>query len=85
MDSLIDWITTQILFSEHHLPYASSAFYNFPFEKAAILTIDGVGECTKASINLGSGNKIKLSREMHCVLSSDQPHLDINLLSDGIL
>lgn len=41
---------TRILFSEHHLSHAASAFYCSPFEKAAILTIDGVGEWATASV-----------------------------------
>ncbi len=65
IDPSIDWKTTQLLFSEHHLSHASSSFYSSPFESAAILTIDGVGEFATASIALGSGNKIKLLREMH--------------------
>ena len=65
IDPSIDWNTTQLLFSEHHLSHASSSFYSSPFESAAILTIDGVGEFATASIALGSGNKIKLLKEMH--------------------
>ena len=54
-----------LLFPEHHLSHAASAFYPSPFEKAAILTIDGVGEWATASICVGEGNKIKILKEMH--------------------
>ena len=54
-----------ILFTEHHLSHAASAFYPSPFEEAAILTIDGVGEWATASIGVGSGNSIKILKELH--------------------
>lgn len=53
-----------ILFPEHHLSHAASAFYPSPFNKAAILTIDGVGEWATASICLGEGTKIKIIKEL---------------------
>lgn len=55
----------KLLFPEHHLSHAASAFYPSPYEKAAILTIDGVGEWCTASIALGEGRQIKMLREMH--------------------
>lgn len=55
----------KILFTEHHLAHAASAFFASPFEKAAILTIDGVGEWATTSIAIGDGNKIKTLRELH--------------------
>lgn len=54
-----------LLFSEHHLSHAASAFYPSPFKKAAILTIDGVGEWATASICLGNDNKIKVLKELN--------------------
>ena len=58
-------ITRQkLLFPEHHLSHAASAFYTSPFEQAVIVTIDGVGEWSTASISLGRGNKIKLIKEL---------------------
>ncbi|MDT3739097.1 MAG: carbamoyltransferase [Candidatus Kapabacteria bacterium] len=48
----------KLVFSEHHLSHAASAFYPSPFESAAILTLDGVGEWTTASISKGTGTKI---------------------------
>ena len=54
-----------LLFSEHHEAHAASAFYPSPFEDAAILTIDGVGEWATASIGIGRSNDLELVREMH--------------------
>ncbi len=55
----------KLLFSEHHLSHAASAFYPSRFERAAILTIDGVGEWATASISLGEGRKILPLKELH--------------------
>ena len=52
------------LFPEHHLSHAASAFYSSPFEDAAILTIDGVGEWATASIGHGKGNSIEILKEL---------------------
>lgn len=54
----------KLLFPEHHLSHAGSAFYPSGFEEAAILTIDGVGEWTTASICHGKGGKISLLKEL---------------------
>jgi len=54
-----------ILFSEHHLSHAASAFFPSPFREAAILTIDGVGEWATTTISHGSGNKITILKELH--------------------
>lgn len=54
-----------ILFPEHHLSHAASAFYPSPFKKAAILTIDGVGEWATTTIGYGEGNEITMLRELH--------------------
>ena len=54
----------KLLFPEHHLSHAASAFYPSKFEESAILTIDGVGEWSTVSICLGSGNDIKVIQEM---------------------
>jgi carbamoyltransferase len=56
------------IFTEHHESHAASAFFPSPFEEAAILTMDGVGEWATASFGIGRGNKIELSHEM------DFPH-----------
>ena len=55
----------RMLFSEHHLSHAASAFYPSPFESAAILTMDGVGEWTTTSLSLGKGNDLKVLKEIH--------------------
>ena len=57
--------TGKLLYTEHHMSHAASAFYPSPYEKAAILTIDGVGEWTTTSIGLGNGNKLELLQEIH--------------------
>jgi carbamoyltransferase len=54
----------KILFAEHHLSHAASAFYASPFKEAAILTVDGVGEWTTAAMGLGRGTNIKLLQEI---------------------
>ncbi len=54
----------KLLFPEHHLSHAASAFFPSPYKKAAILTIDGVGEWCTASIGQGEGNKISILKEM---------------------
>jgi carbamoyltransferase len=57
--------TTPLQFSEHHLSHAASAFFASPFQEASILTIDGVGEWSTASICKGSGNSIEILEELH--------------------
>ena len=54
----------KLLFPEHHLSHAASAFYPSPFEEAAILTLDGVGEWATASICYGKGKDIKILKEL---------------------
>lgn len=54
----------RLLFSEHHLSHAASAFYPSPFEDAAVLTIDGVGEWTTTSLAVGSGSDLKILKEI---------------------
>ena len=54
-----------ILFTEHHLSHAASAFYCSPFQEAAILTIDGVGEWETTAIGAGAGDDMWLDRAIH--------------------
>ena len=54
-----------ILFPEHHESHAASAFFASPFQKAAFLTIDGVGEWTTTSYGVGENNQISIMEEMH--------------------
>ncbi len=60
----VDW-TERLLFSEHHLSHAASAFFPSPFEEAAVLTMDGVGEWTTTSLAIGQGNGLAVHREIH--------------------
>jgi len=55
---------SKIFFSEHHLSHAASAFFCSPFDEAAILTVDGVGEWTTASLGVGKGTEIRLVKEI---------------------
>jgi len=54
----------KLLFGDHHESHAASAFYPSPFEAAAILTIDGVGEWATSSMGIGKGNELTLLREL---------------------
>jgi carbamoyltransferase len=62
-DRHFDW-ENKLLFSEHHLSHAASAFYPSPFEEALILTMDGVGEWATTSAAIGRGNEIKVYKEL---------------------
>jgi len=55
----------KILFSEHHLSHAASAYFCSPFEESAILTVDGVGEWVTSTYGVGKGNDIKINKEIH--------------------
>ena len=55
----------KLLFSEHHLSHAASAFFPSPFEEAAILTMDGVGEWSTTSVAIGKKNKLEIVKEIH--------------------
>ena len=55
----------KLLFTEHHLSHAASAFYPSPFDEALILTMDGVGEWATTSAAMGRGNRIQVLREIH--------------------
>ncbi len=58
----------RVLFSDHHLSHAASAYLCSPFEESAIMTVDGVGEWVTATCGVGRGNQISLSQQM------DFPH-----------
>ena len=55
----------RIIFAEHHESHAASAFFPSPFDEAAVLTLDGVGEWATASFGRGHGNRVTLDRELH--------------------
>ena len=59
-----DW-ENRLLFCEHHQSHAASAFFASPFEEAAILTMDGVGEWATTSVGIGRGNTLQMAREIH--------------------
>jgi len=59
-----DW-ENRLRFSEHHLSHAASAFFPSPFEEAAVLTMDGVGEWATTSLAIGRGNKLEVIKEIH--------------------
>jgi carbamoyltransferase len=60
-----DFDPSGILFTEHHLSHAASAFYPSPFQDAAVLVMDGVGEWATTSLAIGSGNDLKIHKELH--------------------
>jgi carbamoyltransferase len=63
LDRKADW-DAKLLFSEHHLSHAASAFYPSPFQRAAVLTMDGVGEWTTTSLAIGEGRALRVMREI---------------------
>lgn len=59
-----DW-ESRLRFSEHHLSHAASAFFPSPFDEAAVLTMDGVGEWATTSLAIGRGSKLQVIKEIH--------------------
>jgi carbamoyltransferase len=59
-----DW-HKRLLFGEHHQSHAASAFFPSPYQEAAILTMDGVGEWATTSLGWGQGNKLEMLKELH--------------------
>jgi hypothetical protein len=59
-----DW-SNRLLFAEHHQSHAASAFHASPFERAAVLTMDGVGEWATTSAALGAGSRLEIFKELH--------------------
>ncbi|MDP2329308.1 MAG: carbamoyltransferase [Reyranella sp.] len=59
-----DW-QKRLLFGEHHQSHAASAFFPSPFEEAAVLTMDGVGEWATTSLGYGRGNSLEMLKELH--------------------
>ena len=62
--SELNLVPKKLLFSEHHLSHMASSFFCSPYEKAAVLSIDGVGEWTTVSWGIGNGNKIEMKEEI---------------------
>ena len=63
LDEDVNW-SKRLLFSEHHLSHAASAYYPSPFDSAAVLTLDGVGEWTTTSLAIGKGSDLKVVKEI---------------------
>lgn len=64
IDPGIDW-ETRLLFTDHHQSHAASAFFPSPFQQAAVLTLDGVGEWTTTSSGFGDCNRLSVTREIN--------------------
>ena len=65
IQSKLDWqYRKRILFPEHHESHAANAFFRSPFEQAAVLTVDGVGEWATATLGVGNGNRIELNHQL---------------------
>ena len=60
----VNWLD-RLLFSEHHLSHAASAFFPSPFDEALVLTMDGVGEWATTSAAIGRGNSLEIYKEIH--------------------
>ena len=60
-----DFDKSRLLFCEHHLSHAASAFYPSPFDSAAVLTMDGVGEWATTSAAMGDGHRLEIFQEIH--------------------
>ncbi len=63
-DADFDW-QNKLLFAEHHLSHAASAFFPSPFDEACVLTMDGVGEWATTSAAIGQGSELKVIKEIH--------------------
>ena len=64
IDAGVDYLQ-RLLFSEHHLSHAASAFFPSPFQEAAVLTMDGVGEWATTSVGIGKGANLAIHKELH--------------------
>ena len=64
LEPSFDW-DKRLAFSEHHLSHAASAFYPSPFQRAAVLTMDGVGEWATTSAGVGNGHELKIQKEIN--------------------
>ncbi len=63
-DPTVDW-AAKLLFTEHHMSHAASAFFPSPYDEAAVLTMDGVGEWATTSVAHGRGNRLEILKEIH--------------------
>lgn len=60
-----DFSVDKLLFAEHHVSHAASAYYPSPFEDAVVLTVDGVGEWATTTVGIGRGNELTMVKELH--------------------
>ena len=74
-----DW-DKRLVFSEHHLSHAASAFFPSPFHAAAVLTLDGVGEWATSSLALGRDNRLEVIKEIHFPAFARPALLRVHLL-----
>ena len=58
-------VERRLLFAEHHLSHAASAFFPSPFDEAAVLTMDGVGEWATTTVSVGQGRRLEIIKEIH--------------------
>jgi carbamoyltransferase len=59
------FLEDRLLFSEHHLSHAASAFFPSPFDSAVVLTMDGIGEWATTTVSIGEGNSLTTTKEIH--------------------
>ncbi len=60
-----DFSVEKLLFAEHHISHAASAFYPSPYEEAIVLTVDGVGEWATTTVGIGRGSDLRILKELH--------------------
>ena len=60
-----DFSDDQLLFSEHHISHAASAYYPSPYDEAVVLTVDGVGEWATTTLGIGRGSALEIKKEIH--------------------
>ena len=60
-----DFDLDRLLFAEHHISHAASAFYPSPYDEAIVLTVDGVGEWATTTLGIGRGNSLEIVKEIH--------------------
>ena len=61
----LNFSAKRLIFADHHLSHAASAFFPSPFNEAVILTLDGVGEWATTAVSFGKGSKVEVDRELH--------------------
>lgn len=64
MQKQLDVPASKLLFADHHMSHAASSFFTSPFQESAILTVDGAGEWSTATMGMGRGNKIEIHKEL---------------------